>query len=130
MLAVLIYLTALHLVISNNDIRAEPYLTGLIIGSVYHFYKSLTKNLSLHIVLGCLFAAFAAMTKGPFVLIVIASGFIVHWTIRKEWKKIFNYRWLVAILLISAFIIPEIYTINTKRRISCRRYLLLYGVTD
>src|SRR5688572_29206621 len=29
-LATLLYLTATHLVISNNDVRAEPYLTGLI----------------------------------------------------------------------------------------------------
>src|SRR5579863_964796 len=39
-LATLIYVSAAHLVISNNDVRAEPYLTGLIIGAVYHFYKA------------------------------------------------------------------------------------------
>ena len=33
-LSTLIYVSAAHLVISNNDVRAEPYLTGLIIGSV------------------------------------------------------------------------------------------------
>ena len=36
----LILLTAQHIVISNYDVRAEPYLTGLIIAAVYHFYKS------------------------------------------------------------------------------------------
>ena len=37
-LATLIYISAEHLIISNNDVRAEPYLTGLIIASVYHYY--------------------------------------------------------------------------------------------
>ena len=32
--SVLILLTAEHIIISNNDVRAEPYLTGLIIASV------------------------------------------------------------------------------------------------
>src|SRR6201992_3617083 len=39
-LSTLLYVSAAHLVISNNDVRAEPYLTGLIIGSVYHLYKA------------------------------------------------------------------------------------------
>lgn len=43
-LALLIYITAAHLVISNNDVRAEPYLTGLVIGSVFHYYKASEKN--------------------------------------------------------------------------------------
>ena len=38
--AVLILLTAQHLIISNNDVRAEPYLTGLIIAAVFHFYRA------------------------------------------------------------------------------------------
>jgi hypothetical protein len=42
--AVLILLTAQHIILSNTDVRAEAYLTGLIIASVYHFYKSQNGN--------------------------------------------------------------------------------------
>src|SRR5688572_14921095 len=35
--SVLILLTAQHIIISNNDVRAEPYLTAFIIASVFHF---------------------------------------------------------------------------------------------
>ena len=42
--SVLILLTAEHIIISNQDVRAEPYLTGLIIASVYHFYKANTQK--------------------------------------------------------------------------------------
>ncbi len=38
-IAVLVLLTALHGVISNNDVRAEPYLTGQIIASAFHFSR-------------------------------------------------------------------------------------------
>src|ERR1700754_5088862 len=85
-LATLIYVSAAHLVISNNDVRAEPYLTGLVIGSVFHFYKAsgatlsgkwlagnatVLRGLVVHLVAGSLLAACAVMTKGPFVLITI-----------------------------------------------------------
>ena len=35
--AVFILLTAEHIIISNNDVRAEPFLTGLIIAAAWHF---------------------------------------------------------------------------------------------
>lgn len=86
-LSVLIYMTAAHLVISNNDVRAEPYLTGLIAGSVFHYYRALTKKISWHLVAGSLLAACAVMTKGPFVLITIGAGFVVDWIVKKDWKQ-------------------------------------------
>src|ERR1700743_1691036 len=76
-LSTLIYMSAAHLVISNNDVRAEPYLTGLIIGSVYHFYRASRKRPGKHLIFGSLLAALALMTKGPFVLITISAGFIL-----------------------------------------------------
>ncbi len=110
-LSVLIYLTAAHLVISNNDVRAEPYLTGLVIGSVFHFYKASGKGLSFHLLAGSILAACAVMTKGPFVLIVIGSGFIIDWMLKKDWKQFLHYRWWLASLLILLFILPEIYSL-------------------
>jgi 4-amino-4-deoxy-L-arabinose transferase-like glycosyltransferase len=46
-LSTLVYVSAAHLVISNNDVRAEPYLTGLVIGSVFHFYQASRARTSL-----------------------------------------------------------------------------------
>src|SRR5690242_3260839 len=38
-IAVLVLLSAQHLLMSNTDVRAEPYLLALIVGAVYHFYN-------------------------------------------------------------------------------------------
>ena len=114
-LSVLIYVSAAHLVISNNDVRAEPYLTGLIIGAVYHFYKASrppqpTENspLSLHLIAGSLLAACACMTKGPFVLITIGAGFVIDWIWSREWEQFLNIRWWLAIVMIAIFMLPEL----------------------
>lgn len=107
-LSTLIYVSAAHLVISNNDVRAEPYLTGLIIGSVYHFYKASRTRPGRHLVIGSLLAACAVMTKGPFVLITIAGGFILDWIMEKEWAQFRNIRWWIAIGLTALFSLPEL----------------------
>ncbi len=109
-LSVLMYVTATHLFISNNDVRAEPYLTGLLIGAVYHYYLAASNKKWLKdIFIASLYAGCALMTKGPFVLIAIGSGFIVEWVVKKEWEQFYSIKWLVAILLVFLFTLPEMY---------------------
>ncbi|MDB5010347.1 MAG: glycosyl transferase, partial [Mucilaginibacter sp.] len=107
--SVLLLLTAQHILLSNNDVRAEPYLTGLIIASVYHFYRSCTLNNFWHLLAGCLFAACAIMTKGMFALIPIGGAIVGHFIITRQWKQLFNLRWLIAVVFILIFILPELY---------------------
>jgi len=109
--AVLILLTSQHIIINSMDVRAEPYLTGLIVASVYHFYKSLRKTWVLHLVLASLFAACAVMTKGVFALIPIGGAVAGELLIKKNWRMVFNFRWLAALILILIFILPELVTL-------------------
>ena len=114
-LATLIYVSAAHLVISNNDVRAEPYLTGLIIGAVYHFYKtSRSTRPWLHLLAGSVCSAAALMTKGPFVLLTIGAGFILDWIVGKEWGQFRAIRWWVAIVLTALFTLPELYCLYVQ----------------
>jgi len=112
--SVLILLTAQHIVLSNMDVRAEPYLTGLIIASLYHFHRSWTEKKFIQLVWASLFAACAVMTKGVFVLITIGAAVVGHFLVTKNAKEIFNWRWLVAAVLILLFITPELYTLYTQ----------------
>ena len=107
--AVLIYIFSLHGILNNFDVRAEPYLTTLIIAAIYYFYKSIVSEKWLDIILTALMAACAIMTKGIFALITIGGGFVIYWIISKQWKQFVNYRWWVMLLLILLFITPELY---------------------
>jgi 4-amino-4-deoxy-L-arabinose transferase-like glycosyltransferase len=113
-LATLIYVSAAHLVISNNDVRAEPYLTGLVVGSVFHFYKASRVRPGLHLIAGSLLAACAVMTKGPFVLITLSAGFFLDWILGGEWEQFRNIRWWIALLLVAIFITPELFCLYTQ----------------
>jgi 4-amino-4-deoxy-L-arabinose transferase-like glycosyltransferase len=107
--SVLILLTAQHILLSNNDVRAEPYLTGLIVAAVYHFYKANIRNNYWHLLAGCIFAACAIMTKGMFAIIPIGGAIVGQLVITQQWKQLFNWKWLVAIILTLILILPEIY---------------------
>jgi 4-amino-4-deoxy-L-arabinose transferase-like glycosyltransferase len=108
-LAVLIYLAVEHLLISNNDVRAEPYLTGLIVAASYFYYRSYKENKWIFIIPGSLFLAAAVMTKGIFIAIIVASGFIAEWIFKKKWSEFRNPRWWLAIFLLLLFITPELF---------------------
>ncbi len=70
----LIYLTALQLVVSNNDVTTAPYLTGLLMGAVFHYRKAMSGHWS-QVVMGSLWTAGAVMTGGLLVLLPLAMGF-------------------------------------------------------
>ncbi|MEP6711519.1 MAG: glycosyltransferase family 39 protein [Ferruginibacter sp.] len=113
-LAVLIYASSLHIIISNFDGKAEIYLAAFIIAAIYHIYKAIEKKWLYHIVLGALFCACAVMTKGLFSLITIAAGFVIYWIKTKQWNEFFNPKWYVLLLLVMVFILPELYSLYTQ----------------
>ncbi len=110
-IATLIMLTALHLVISNNDVRAEPYLTAQVIGAAFHFFRLYQRNRWQDLVLGSFWTGLALMTKGPFVLVPIGAGLVIHFVLVGDWREFLKPRWYAAILLSVVFCLPELYTL-------------------
>ena len=119
-LAVIALITAEHIIISNQDVRAEPFMTGLMIMGMYHFVCLISPaggggakrrgwtTLS-HLVLGSLATACLIITKGLFTIIPIASGIGLALLYEKNWQAIFNWKWLVAALFILIFLTPALY---------------------
>ena len=113
-LSSLILASAVHIMISYNDTRAEAMLLPLIIGAVYHMYI-LTKRFSFsHLTLAALLSACAVMTKGIFVLIIIFSAIFAHLWIKSRFEKIWKWKWIFLLVLIGIFIIPELYAVYVQ----------------
>lgn len=110
-MAVLILFSAQHILMSNTDVRAEPHLMALIIGSVYHFYRLEKRFTWIDLLLGSLLAGCAVMTKGIFALIPIGASVIGELIFKKRFSTIFRWKWLLAIVLTIVFILPEIYSL-------------------
>lgn len=113
LISVIIFLTSLHVLISNSDVRAEAYLAAFVTAAIYHYDKARQKSF-LHIVAGSFFAACAVMVKGIFVLIPVFCGFIIYWAFTKQLKELLKPKWWGAIVLIFIFITPELYSLYAQ----------------
>jgi len=113
LISVVIFLSALHIGTSTFDVRAEIYITTFTLASIYHYYKAQNQSF-WHIIAGSFFAACAILVKGIFVLIPVFAGFIIYWLFTKQYKQLWQPKWWVAIVLILAFITPELYALYTQ----------------
>jgi 4-amino-4-deoxy-L-arabinose transferase-like glycosyltransferase len=113
-LSVIIYSTALHVVISNFDVRAEPYLTCCVVAATYYIYLAEKNGKIIHVLLAALFIACAVMTKGIFIIFTIAGGFVIYWILKKDWKQFISYKWWLLLLFTVIFILPELYCLYVQ----------------
>ena len=109
--AVLILATAQYIFMGNVDVRAEPYLLALIIGSIYHI-----ANLQEHfnwrdMLLAALLTACAIMTKGIFVIVAIYGSLLGQLLFQKRLKELFNLKNIGLYLLTLILVLPELYTL-------------------
>ncbi len=108
-LAALLLITSQHIITSNSDVRAEPYLTGLTIFSLYYLAIYLKEKKISQMLLGSLGLACLLMTKGLFTIIPPASGIGLALIYEKRWKEILHWQWIVIAVITLVFIIPTLY---------------------
>lgn len=110
----LVYVIALHGVISNFDVKAEPYLTTLIIAATYYILLAYREDKLSYILMAAVFSGFAVMTKGIFVLLTIAGGLVLYFILSRQWKEFFKLKWYLLLVLILVVIFPELYALYTQ----------------
>jgi 4-amino-4-deoxy-L-arabinose transferase-like glycosyltransferase len=113
-IAVLIVMTSQSILMSNTDVRAEPYLMALVIGSIFHISQLEERFSCTHLLLAALLTACAIMTKGLFVIAAIYGGLAGQFIFKKKLKQLFSFKWLLLFLLTLVFILPEIYALYVQ----------------
>jgi 4-amino-4-deoxy-L-arabinose transferase-like glycosyltransferase len=114
LLAVLFTASALHLMLSAIDVRAEAFMLGEIMPAVY-FWLRYDKHGGIKYLLGgAFFTALAMMTKGIFVLITIMSGLAILWIYLGKWRNFISFKWIFALCLSFAFIFPELWALYVQ----------------
>src|ERR1700712_3349034 len=110
-IAVLILATSQHVVMLNTDVRAEPYLMALVIGSIYHISRLHERFSVADLLLTALLTACAIMTKGIFVIVAIYGALLGQMVFQKKLKEVLRLKWLLLGLLTLVFILPELYAL-------------------
>jgi len=110
-IAVLILMTAQNTILSNTDARAEPYLMGLLIGSIYHIACLEERFTYKDLFFAALLTALAIMTKGIFVITAIYGSLLGQLLFQKKLKTLFRVKWLWLLALTFIFTLPEFYAL-------------------
>lgn len=114
-LSVVIVSSALHIIMSNNDVRAEPYLMGMMMGSAYHLLMMVQERKQWkHVLWAGIFIAMGVMTKGVFVIVPLGAAVFFYLLFRKELKQLLHFQWLFLIIVVAIFVLPEIYAVYVQ----------------
>lgn len=113
-LAALILGTTQAYFLVTNDIRTDGMLLGFTIFTIWQFAEYLRHRKWWAFLLTSFGLACGMMTKGPIILIVFLAGFGSHFLIKREWKNIFNPRWILLIVLVGIFLLPMCYGLYTQ----------------
>jgi 4-amino-4-deoxy-L-arabinose transferase-like glycosyltransferase len=109
--AVLILMTSQYVIMSNTDVRAEPYLMGLVIGSIYHIANLEERFTYKDLLLAALLTACAIMTKGIFVIIAIYGALLGQLISKKQFGRLFSPKFLGLYVLTLLFTLLEFYAL-------------------
>lgn len=109
--AVLVLITAQYAFMGNVDVRAEPYLLALIIGSIYHISNLQDRFRIRDLLLASLLTACAIMTKGIFVIVAIYGALLGQLIFQKKLQQLFSLKFIGLYLLTIVFVLPELYTL-------------------
>lgn len=109
MLAAIMYACAQAQFLANNDVRMDAVLTASIVFATWQLVEAAYLSRWYNYVLAALGLAMAFTTKGMigFVMPCVALFFLLLY--QRNWKKMFNWRWLLVLVLWGVFISPCVY---------------------
>lgn len=104
--AALILATTQALFQITNDLRTDTNLLVFVIFAVWQLSLFLRYNKWSNLLLGFVGIAFAMMAKGPIGIVAVGIAFGFDLIVRKEWKMIFNWKWIVGLGVVAILLIP------------------------
>ena len=128
LLAVLFTASALHIMLSSIDIRAEAFMLGEIMPACYFFLRYDKHGGLSYLLGGAFFTALALMTKGLIALITIISGIALLWIYRGKWRNFISLKWIFALCLSILLVFPEIWALYLQ--FDAHPEKIMYGHTN
>jgi 4-amino-4-deoxy-L-arabinose transferase-like glycosyltransferase len=98
----------------NNDVRTDALLTGMVTFSIWQLSAYIQNRKTLNFLFGFIGIGFAMLAKGPIGLIVPVAAFGTHFILKREWKMIFRWEWLVGLVIIFLVLSPMLWGLYTQ----------------
>ena len=112
--AVLILATTQAFFLITNDVRTDALLTSCTILSVWLFSEYFEKRKFSNLLLGSLFMGLSMLAKGPIGAIAVLMPIGINLMYQQKWRDIFNFRWIIVLMIVAALLIPMSYGLYTQ----------------
>ncbi len=113
-LASLLFYCSFAVILINQDVRTDTLLVGIVIFSLWQLIDYVHNHKWIHLIAGFVGIGLAMLAKGPIGLMVPVLALGVHFLIKKEWKNIVKWQWLVGIGITFLVISPMVWGLYTQ----------------
>lgn len=112
--AALILASTEALFLITNDVRTDTNLLAFVIFSVWQLATFIQTNKWKHLLLGFVGVGFAMMAKGPIGIVAVVAALGSDFLLKRQWKNIFNWKWLIGLILVGIMLAPLTYGLYTQ----------------
>ncbi len=112
--AVIIYTVSVAFLLMISDIRTDTLLTAWIIFAVWQLHQFITQKSWRSFFLGFTGIALAMLAKGPLGIMVPALAIGFHLILNKNFKEIFNWKWLLGIAWVLILLSPMLWGLYSQ----------------
>jgi len=108
-LAALMLFTCIAFFMFNVDVRTDTVLVGATTFSAWQIIAYHRTKKWTHLIFGFIGAGFAMMAKGPMGLMIPALAVGTEILVNRDWKSLFDWKWLVGLSIAIITLIPMLY---------------------
>ena len=112
--AALILATSQAMFLMVNDIRTDTMLMGFSMFAIWQISAYLERPKWRHLLLSALGIGAAMLAKGPIGLLFPAVAVGSDLILKRQWKNIFKYQWLILIVIVVLILLPMSYGLYTQ----------------
>jgi 4-amino-4-deoxy-L-arabinose transferase-like glycosyltransferase len=108
-LAALIAASSFCYILANNDVRMDAILTAAIAFATWQLVAYVHHRKFIFLIGVALGMAIGFSTKGHVGLVTPVAGIFFYILYKKDWKRLFDWHWLIVIFFFGLFISPVVY---------------------
>lgn len=90
----------------THDVRCDTMLMGWVAFSLWQMAAWYGTGKWKNFFAAFIGIACGMMTKGPIALMVPAFAFVPHFVLRREWKQLFRWEYLLGVMVIAVMLVP------------------------
>ncbi|MDB5211720.1 MAG: 4-amino-4-deoxy-L-arabinose transferase, partial [Sediminibacterium sp.] len=105
-LSAMVLASSQALFLITHDVRCDTMLMGWVALSFWQMAAWYQKGKWKYFFVAFISIACGMMTKGPIALLVPAFAFVPHFILRREWKQLFRWEYLLGVAIIAVMLVP------------------------